>query len=98
MEYRYSHPVKLFEYMALKRAVLAPRLEGIEGIITDGENGFLYNWDSPSDFKQKLRYLIEHPDVRVRIGERAAEDVRLFDWPKLNRIVIGAFRNLSIVK
>ena len=35
----YRSPIKLFEYMAMAKPVVAPRLEPIETVITDGVDG-----------------------------------------------------------
>jgi glycosyltransferase involved in cell wall biosynthesis len=94
IDYNYSHPVKIFEYMALKKCLIAPRLEGISGIIKDGENGLLYEWNSPEDFIEKVGLSIRHPEIRARLGERAGKDIIRFDWKKLNEKVIEAFETL----
>ncbi|OQX50943.1 MAG: hypothetical protein B5M53_11560 [Candidatus Cloacimonas sp. 4484_209] len=41
-DYNYGQPVKILEYLALGKPVVATNLEGIRGIITHGYNGLLY--------------------------------------------------------
>ena len=46
-------------------------LYGPREIIKDGENGFLIPYDDDSLFIEKLTYLMEHPEVRERMGKAA---------------------------
>jgi len=94
IDYNYCHPNKIYEYMALKKAILAPDLEGIRGIIKDGENGLLYKSNDPDDFLKKLAILIKDKKLREKIAEKAKEDIEKYDWPELNKKVIKAFNNI----
>lgn len=71
----YRSPIKMFEYMAMGKAVVAPRLTPIEGIIRDGENGVLFNPKDKDDFERVLRSLIDNVATRERIGELARNTV-----------------------
>ena len=51
-------PVTLMEAMAMERLVVAPRISGIPELVTDGENGFLYDPNSMDDFLDKLQTVI----------------------------------------
>ena len=53
--------------MALQKAVIAPDLEGIRGIIKNGETGLLYNCNDPSDFMDKLIMLIKNKAQRTKL-------------------------------
>jgi glycosyltransferase involved in cell wall biosynthesis len=77
----YRSPIKLFEYMARGRAVVAPRTEPIALIVRHGENGLLFNPEDDNDLRTQLAALIADPDLRRRLGEQSRNDVRKrFTW------------------
>jgi len=51
---------------------------GPADIIKDGENGFLIEKSNLKAFADNIIYLIEHEDVRKRMGEKARESVRRY--------------------
>jgi glycosyltransferase involved in cell wall biosynthesis len=51
--------------------VLAARLEGIQEVVTDGEEGFLFDPGSAAEFARGLSRLASDPDLRTRMGEKA---------------------------
>ncbi len=72
----YRSPIKLFEYMARGRAVIAPRTEPIAQILRHGENGLLFDPENPDDLRAQLAALVASPELRARLGEQARRDVR----------------------
>jgi glycosyltransferase involved in cell wall biosynthesis len=76
----YWSPLKIFEYMASGLPVVAPGIEGIRRIVTDGEQGALYD---PADAGALARTLerLTDPRLRRRLGSAARERaVREFSW------------------
>ena len=73
-----SNPVKILEYMAMEKPVIAPNLPGIAEIIQDEENGLLYN--SPEEFTEKIKLLQDH-EYRKKLGKRARKKIlETFNW------------------
>lgn len=72
----YRSPIKLFEFMARGRAVIAPRTEPVASVITDGENGLLFDPEQPDELGARLKRLAVDAPLRERLGTRAREDVR----------------------
>ncbi len=72
----YRSPIKLFEYMARGRAVVAPRTEPIALVVRHGENGLLFEPENDGDFRARLAALIVDPALRSRLGEQARCDIR----------------------
>jgi glycosyltransferase involved in cell wall biosynthesis len=57
----YASPLKLFEYLALSKAIVAPRQPNIEEVLTDGENAVLFGPGQAQDLEQALtRLCIDH--------------------------------------
>ena len=73
----YRSPIKLFEYLARGRAVVAPRTEPIALVVRHLENGLLFDPESPEDMRAQLARLISDPALRDRLGEQGRRDVRI---------------------
>ena len=71
----YRSPIKLFEYMAVGRAIVAPHTEPIALILRDSGNGLLFEPESDSELQNRLRALTCDPALRSLLGKRAREDV-----------------------
>jgi glycosyltransferase involved in cell wall biosynthesis len=67
----YSSPLKLFEYMYLGRAIVAPDTPNIREILTDGEDALLFAVDQPGAMEAVLLRLCEDAELRVRLGAAA---------------------------
>lgn len=75
MEFFYFSPLKLFEYMACGKPVVASRLGQIAELIEDGVNGMLYAPEDLSEMAAKCRILIEQPELRAEIGRNARKSI-----------------------
>lgn len=64
-------PLKLFEYMAAGKAIVAPRAPNLQAILTDGENALLVPPDEPEALRQALVRLLDQADLRRALGEAA---------------------------
>jgi len=79
-----ASPLKLFEAMSMQKPIIASRVAGIQEVISDGENGFLANPDSPDEWIQKLEILLNSEKLAARMGENARRTVEdRFDWDTL---------------
>ncbi|MEZ5834185.1 MAG: glycosyltransferase family 4 protein [Geminicoccaceae bacterium] len=72
----YASPLKLFEYMAAGKAIVAPRSANIEEILTDGIDGLLGTSD---DLTDRLDRLASDAGLRERLGREAAATLRRRD-------------------
>jgi glycosyltransferase involved in cell wall biosynthesis len=78
----YASPIKLFEYLAMGRAVVAPRKENIAEIVSEDEHALLFEPGNTSDLARSLRRLHADPGLRCRLGEHGARliDEREYSW------------------
>lgn len=67
----YASPMKIVEYMALGKAVLAPRLANMMDLITDGQDGLLFRDRDREDFRVKLETLVDSQQMRRDLGSKA---------------------------
>jgi len=62
-------PLKIFEYMACGKPIVASRIEGLEFIEKEGI-GCLIEPENAESLKKGLSHLIQEPQERIRMGER----------------------------
>jgi glycosyltransferase involved in cell wall biosynthesis len=65
----------ILEAMAMGRAVIATRTESYSDFIIDGVTGFYVRPCDPSDLRDKIQYLLSHPDRAKCMGEKARQIV-----------------------
>ncbi len=68
-------PNVVLEAMACGLPVVAFRVGGVPDLVTDGETGFLLDPGDESGMAQALRTLVDQPDLRTFMGDRAREYV-----------------------
>jgi len=84
----YASPMKLIEYMALAKAVVAPATDNIRDIVTDGEDGILFPEKDANGLAAAIIYLIENEELYERICRNARRKVETrLNWRVNARIV-----------
>ena len=69
----YASPVKLFEYMAMGKAIVAPRVPPIEEVIRHGETGLLFEPHDEHSFRSAVERVVADAAFRERLGRNARE-------------------------
>ncbi len=92
----YASPLKLFEYMALGRAIIAPDAPNIREILTHEVDALLFEPDNPSSLASAICRLVADDALRARLGAAAAEKIRREDisWSRNARRVIATVRGM----
>ena len=83
----YTSPLKLFEYMASGRPIVASDLPVLREILRDGENALLYPPESPDALATAVRRLGEDPALARRLAAQAWQDVQSYSWDERARRV-----------
>lgn len=76
----YTSPLKLFEYMAARRPVVATGIPALREVLVSGENAVLVPPDNPEQLANAIRGLAAAPEHASRISERAFQDVSQLTW------------------
>lgn len=71
----YASPMKILEYMALGKAVVAPQTENIQDIIEDGVDGVLFLDGDSSSLCERINAMIDDRLQISRIGKVAYEKI-----------------------
>jgi len=61
-------PTKLGEYLSAGRPVVCTAVGEIPDYLTDGENAFLVEPDNNYEFAEKLKYVLENPELAEKVG------------------------------
>jgi glycosyltransferase involved in cell wall biosynthesis len=69
LDFFYYSPLKIYEYLAAGKAVVASRLGQIKEMIQDGKNGMLFEADLAGEMKAKCFCLIEDKKLRQALGK-----------------------------
>jgi glycosyltransferase involved in cell wall biosynthesis len=78
-EFYYS-PIKLFEYMAAGRAVVASRIGQIAEILRNGENGLLFEPGDRAGLLRCLQRVRQNVTLRNELGRRAVAACSEYTW------------------
>lgn len=71
----YGSPMKIYEYMAMGKPVVAPRLGPLEDGIVDGETGILFPRRDAAALRAALEKLLGDDRLRAGMGARARDHV-----------------------
>ena len=76
----YASPLKLFEYMAAGRAIVAPDQPNIREILTHEKTALLYEATQEDAMWQQIRRLAGDAALRRRLGQAAREEIVTRDY------------------
>ena len=87
----YASPLKLFEYMALGRAIVAPDRANIREVLEHGKDALLFDPDSQGAFEAAVLELCRDDLAREHLGAAAARKVddRDMTWDGNARRVVA---------
>lgn len=72
----YGSPMKIYEYMAMGKPVVAPRLGPLEDGIESGKEGILFTQKSSDEFLSALRTIILDESLRKKMNNAARNKIR----------------------
>lgn len=75
----YTSPMKLFEYMAAKRPIVASNLPSVREILNN-DNAIFYRPDDPSSLAKGILKVISDQKLSQKIVVRAFDDVQGYQW------------------
>jgi glycosyltransferase involved in cell wall biosynthesis len=94
----YASPLKLFEYMAAGRAIVAPDQPNIREVLEHGRTALLFDPANPEAMWQSIEVLARDAALRASLGAAARQEIlrRDFTWAgNALRVVALAERALA---
>ena len=89
-------PLKPFEAMAMKKAVISSNVAALEEIIEDQVTGILFRKGDIQDLATSLVELIENNELRSKLGNEARVWVeKQRDWAKISETLDTVYRKLG---
>src|SRR4029079_715197 len=76
----FPSPLKLFEYMASGRPIVASALPSLREVLRDGENALLVEPGNPPAFVAAISRLKDDPALAAQLAAQARRDVEDFTW------------------
>ena len=90
----FTSPLKLFEYMASGRPIVASDLPSFREILRDGENALLVEAGNPQALVAGITRIRTDPELGARLAQQAAADVREFTWARRAERLERLFRDV----
>lgn len=96
----YASPLKLQEYMAQARAIIAPDQPNIRETVTQGQSALLIDPESKPELFAALDQLVREPDTRTRLGQAARQTLldRDMTWDANARRVVDIAKTVMASK
>lgn len=94
----FGSPTKLFEYMAMGKAIAASKLNQIGDILKDNETALMFKPGNIGELKMKLEMLIKDNQLRLRLGVNARKDVvQNYTWDKHVDRILARMKELGLI-
>lgn len=84
----FTSPIKLFEYMAAGRPIVASDLPAVREVLEDGVNALLVKPGAPDALAEGIGRVLENPALGECLAAKAAVDVRRYTWAARARSII----------
>ncbi|HKG96904.1 MAG TPA: glycosyltransferase [Pyrinomonadaceae bacterium] len=92
----FGSPTKVFEYMAMGKAIVASRLGQIGEVLVDGETALLVEPGNVQELAAAMMKLVESDELRAKLGANAREVAeREHTWVHNAQRVLDAYKSLT---
>ncbi len=71
----WASPLKLIEYLAKGKAIVAPDTENIKELLCDNKNALLYDMNSPNEILDCVTRILENDPLRAQLQREAIKTV-----------------------
>ena len=89
----FMSPMKMFEFMATGKPVIASDLPVLREVLVDRVNCLLVPCDDPQAWVDAIDVLVRHPDLARSLGQKARQDVEnKYSWTSRALAILEAAR------
>ncbi len=90
-------PIKVLEYMACRRPVVAANLPVVRELVRDGVEALLFEPDDAADLARSLRRLLDDPALAARLATNGYERARReFTWDIAREGLLNVYESLKV--
>ena len=89
-----NFPTRLFEYLAMRRPVLAPSTQGIRDYFSPDQL-LMFNPDNPSDLAAKILWAWENPQALELLVDQGNQSYRRHVWSGEKRVFLEKLAELA---
>ena len=93
MDVHTTSPLKLFEYMAAKRAIVATGIPTVAKVLHNHSNALLAAPGDIDEFCRLVERTLDNPDVNQALGVRAFGDVQQYTWERRCKAVLDSLES-----
>ncbi|MGA1869998.1 MAG: glycosyltransferase family 4 protein [bacterium] len=91
----YASPIKIYEYMAAGKVVVASPIPQIMEVIRHGENGIIVDFRNSNAAAKEIITLIDNPELRNKLGQNARQSIlEKHTWQGRSRALADMFHQL----
>ena len=80
------------EAMAAGTPAVVANRGGLPDIVIDGQTGYLFNPDEPSDLTARVLSLMQNPTILHEMGQTARQHAERFSWSQTTKQLRGYYR------
>ncbi|MBI3763487.1 MAG: glycosyltransferase family 4 protein [Chloroflexi bacterium] len=92
----YTSPLKMFEYLAAGRPIVASDLPSLREVLRDGENALLFRADDPDALAAAIRCVLEDASLAERLARQGRSDAKAYSWPARARAILQFIDSLGV--
>ncbi len=92
---RHFSPLKLFEYMASGRPLVASHLPVLSEVISHGRNAVMVPAGDSHELVSGIRRVLYDPELAARISHQAQQDVSIYSWDARAKRILAFIEQLG---
>lgn len=92
---KFLSPLKLYEYIAVKRPILASGVPGLKSILENKISGLFFTPNDSEDLAKKLLWLFKHPKTQKFLARQAFGKVTLYTWEQRAKLIDRFIKRLT---
>lgn len=90
----WASPMKMFEYMAAERPILASTLPVLQEVLVDGEDALLLRHQDPDSWSDTLSRVARDPSLAQHLASNARRKVMEFTWERRASSIVTAIQKV----